>query len=186
VPAILSLLEPGTLEQPTPRRLPAFFVPNLIGEYLLERPLRAYFDPFVLVWLAGLIVMAVFQAPTLAFLAVAALLAARLLGPTLRLARHVREDYLLLRDGLLVTAHVLGVRPALVGAEAAQGAYLYCAIPITGRRTSVGSVWLPDRAEALRLSTAGRVAVICMARAPGIWRLRDSDGPHLRYESARG
>jgi hypothetical protein len=186
VPAILSLLEPGTLEQPPPRRLPAFFVPNLIGEYLLERPLRAYLDPFVLVWLAGLIVLIVLEAPSLAFLAAAALLAARLLGPTLRLARHVREDYLLLRDGLVVTAHVLGVRSTPAGAEADQGAYLDCAIPITGRRTSVGSVWLPDHAEALRLDAAGRVAVICMARAPGIWRLRDGDGPHLRYESARG
>lgn len=186
MPAILSLLEPGTLEQPPPRRLPAFFVPNLIGEYLLERPPRDYLSPFVLVWLAGLIVLMVFGAPPMALLAAAALLAARLLGPSLRLVRNVREDYLLLRDGLLVTAHVLGVRPDQVSGGAAPGAYLDCAIPITSQRTSVGSVWMPDSAEALRLSAAGRIAVICMARAPGVWRLRDGDGPHLRYESAQG
>jgi hypothetical protein len=26
---------------------------------------------------------------------------------------------------------------------------------------------------------------VCLARAPGAWRLRDGDGPHLRYEPAR-
>jgi hypothetical protein len=182
VPAILSLLEPGTLEQSPPRRLPRFFVPNLIGEYLLERPLRTYLDPFVLGWLFGMVALIVVGVPSTVFVAMIVVLAARLLGPCLRLWRHVRDDYLLLRDGLLIKAHVLGVRPALANGKNAPGAYLDCAITISDRRISVGSVWLPDAAEALRLSAAGRVAVICMARAPGAWRLCDGDCAQRRYE----
>jgi hypothetical protein len=182
VPAILSLLEPGTLEQPPPRRLPALFVLNLIGEYLLERPLRSYLDPWVLSGLGGLIIFAFLGGPTLGYVILLMLIAARLLGPGLRLFHSVREDYRLLRDGLLVNAHVLGVR---LDRASGSGAYLDCAIPLTERRTSVGSVWMPDAAEAQRLATAGRVAVICMAYAPGIWRLREHDSPQFRYEAAR-
>jgi hypothetical protein len=182
VPAILSLLESDTLEQQPPRRLPLFFVPNLIGEYLLERPPRSYLDPFVLAWMFGLVALIVVGVPSTVFVAMLVLLAARLLGPCLRLWRQVRDDYLLLRNGLLVKAHVLGVRPATDGSKSATGAYLDCAIPITRQRTSVGSVWLPDAAEAHRLSAEGRVAVICMTRAPGVWRLCDGDCAQRRYQ----
>jgi hypothetical protein len=99
--------------------------------------------------------------------------------------RNVREDYRLLRHGLVVSAHVIGLRPCRSATGRPMGAYLDCAIPITRQRTSVGSVWLPDTTEAVRLSAAGRIPVICLARAPGTWRLRHSDGAHLRYEPAK-
>lgn len=167
------------LERPPPRRLPLFFLPNLIGEYLLERPIHSYLDLVVLICLVGAIALTALGAHPLIGMALATLAGVRLLRPCLRIYRDVREDYHLLRDGLLVTAHVIGVRPCR------QGAYLDCAIPITRQRTSVGSVWLPDASEALRLSAVGRLPVICLARAPGTWRLRVGNSPHLRYEPAR-
>lgn len=189
MPDVLDLVDHTLLEEPPPRRLPAFFLPNLIGEYLLERPARAYLDLYVIGGLcAAAALLVVPTSPllwaTLALL-LAALLALRLSGPCWRLFIAVREDYLLMRYGVVVNAHILGVRPCRDASGNPAGAYVDCAIPITRRRTSVGSVWMPDSTEALRVSAVGRVPVICLARAPGTWRLRDGDGPHLRYEPAR-
>jgi hypothetical protein len=187
VPDVLDLVDQELLEAGPPRPLPRFFLPNLIGEYLLEQPARAYLDPFVLGGLGAL--FAIFTmglgAPPWIALLLAALLALRLAGPLLRLWRNVREDYLLLRYGVVVRAHVIGVRPCRDAAGNPAGAYLDCAIPLTRRRTSVGSVWMPDAADALRISAAGQVPVICLAQAPGTWRLRDSAGARLRYEPAQ-
>ncbi len=187
MPDLLDLVDRKLLEVPPPRRLPRFFLPNLIGEYLLERPAHAYLDPIVL---GSLVVLGALLAlglgpPRWIVLLLLALLALRVSGPLIRLWRHVREDYLLMRYGVVVRAHVIGVRPCRDAAGNPDGAYLDCAIPVSRRRTSVGSVWMPDAAEALRLSAAGQVPVICLARAPGTWRLRDGDGPGLRYEPAR-
>lgn len=185
MPDVLDLVEPGTLERTPPRRLPALFILNLIGEYLLERPARTYFDPVVIGCLVTSLAAAALGVGPYFWVALGTLASLRLLGPCSRLFRDVREDYLLLRYGLVVTAHVIGMRPCRATGGEPAGAYLDCAIPITRRRTSVGSVWIPDSSEALRLSAAGRIPVICLARAPGTWRLRDGDGPHLRYEPAR-
>jgi hypothetical protein len=171
VPDILDLVEAGSLEHAPPRRLPAFFLPNLIGEYLIERPLRSYFSLFVLICLSGAAILAAVGAPALVSLALLALAGVRVLGPTLRLFRDVREDYLLIRHGLILTAHVIGVRPCHEPSGRHGGAYLDCAVPITRRRTSVGSVWVADVAEAMRLSALGKLTVICLPRAPGAWRL---------------
>ncbi|HMQ31107.1 MAG TPA: hypothetical protein PKD53_10280 [Chloroflexaceae bacterium] len=171
MPDILDLVEPGTLEQAPPRRLPPFFVPNLIGEYLLERPPRVYLNPLVLGCLLGAAVLTAIGAPPLFGLALVVLAGLRLLRPALRLYRDVREDYQLLREGVVVTAHVIGVRPFRDAAGNPAGAYLDCAVPLTRQRTSVGSVWVADVGEAMRLSALGRLTVICLPRAPGTWRL---------------
>jgi hypothetical protein len=185
VPAILDLVEPATLEQPPPRRLSGYFLPNLIGEYLIERPQTDYFDPFVILCLIAAVGLTALGAVPLVRLALAVLIGIRILGPCLRLYGDVREDYMLVRHGLVLNAHVIGLRPCHSAAGHPLGAYLDCAIPITRQRTSIGSVWFADTAEAVRLSAAGRVAVICLTRAPGTWRLRYGDGPHLRYVPAK-
>ena len=185
MPNVLGLVDHNLLEQLPPRRLPPLFLVNLVGEYLLERPARSYFDPYVIIGLCATGLMLALQAEPMLWVLLLGLLGLRLSKPCWRLFRDVREDYLLLRHGVVVTAHVLGVRPCRDAAGNVAGAYLDCAIPITRRRTSVGSVWMPDAADALRVSAAGRIPVICLARAPGAWRLRDGDGPHLRYEPAR-
>lgn len=184
MPDVLDLVEPQLLEQRPPRRLPAFFLPNLIGEYLLERPARSYFDLYLLAGLCAGIVMLLVGAPPLFWIVLLLVLALRLNRPCWRLYRSVREDYLLLRYGMVVQAHVLGVRPCRDRAGNPTGAYLDCVIPLTRKRSSVGSVWMPDTAEALRIGAAGSVPVICLANAPGSWRLKN-DGPGTRYEPAR-
>lgn len=176
VPDILDLVEPTTLEREPPRRLPAFFLPNLVGEHLLERPLWSYFSLFVLVCLVGALALAALGGPPLLSLALLAMAAVRLLRPCLRLFRDVREDYLLLRHGLVVTAHVIGVRTCSDPGGNPAGAYLDCAIPLTRQRTSVGSVWVADPAEAVQMSAAGRLTVLCLPRAPGAWRLYKPPG----------
>jgi len=184
VPDVLDLVEPAVLDQPPPRRLPALFLLNLLGEYLLERPLRSYLDPYLLTGLAAALVMAVLRVGPLLWLLLLSLLGLRVGRAVWRISRDVREDYLLLRDGLVVNAHVMRVRPSHDAHGHAAGAYVDCVIPLGARRSSVGTVWLPDPAEAERLSRAGRLAVIALPRSPGAWRLRYDDGPHLRYEPA--
>ncbi len=179
MPDILDLVEPGTLEQTPPRRLPVFFLPNLIGEYLLERPPRTYLNPYVLTCLIGAVTLTLLGAPRVLGLALLALAGLRLLRPALLLYRDVREDYLLMRHGVIVTAHILGVRPFSDTAGNPAGAYLDCAVPVNRQRTSVGSIWVADMAEAMRLSALGRLTVICLPRSPGTWRLYRRPGAAL-------
>ncbi len=184
MPDVLDLVETATLDTAPPRRLPVFFVPNLIGEYLIERPLRSYFDPYLLLGLVAAVIMAVLRAEISLWLLLLALLLLRASQAIWRIYRDVREDYLLLRYGLVVNAHIMGVRTSRDGNGDLSGAYVDCAIPLTPRRTSVGTVWMPDAAEAARLNRLGRLLVIALPKSPGTWRLRDGDGPHLRYEPA--
>lgn len=185
MPDVLDLVDSALLNQPPPRRLPAFFLPNLVGEYLLDQPLRAYFDPYLIVAACAAVALIALGVSPLFWLPIALLLSLRISGSCWHLARLVREDYTLLRHGVVLQAHILGVRPCRDAAGNPAGAFLDCAIPVTRKRSSVGSVWMPDSAEALRVGAEGRVAVICLTRAPGTWRLRDLDGPQLRYEPAR-
>lgn len=181
MPDILDLVEPETLEGPPPRRLPAFFLLNLLGEHLLERPLWTFLNPLVILCLVAAVVLTALGAPTLVSLALLGLIIIRLLRPFSRLYRDVREDYLLIRYGLIVTAHVIGVRTMRTPLGDTAGAYLDCAIPLNRQRTSVGSIWVGDTGEAMRLSAAGKLRVICLPRAPGSWRLyRPTDpGEHV-------
>lgn len=177
MPAMLDLVESATLAQAPPRRLSGYFLPNLLGEYLLERPRTDYLDPFVIICLIVALTLTALGVAPLVRLALAALIGVRMLGPCLRLYQNVREDYMLVRHGIVINAHVIGLRPCQRATGDPQGAYLDCAIPITRQR---GLNWQRTD-EAVRISTAGRSAVICLTRAPGTWRLRYDDGPHLRY-----
>jgi hypothetical protein len=185
MPAVFDLIEAKLLDDLPPRRLPAFFLPNLIGEYLIERPLRSYFDPLVLGGVVGAIVMLIIDAPEWLWVALISLMVIRIAGGAWWMFRDVYEDYLLLRYGVVMQAHIMGVRTSRNAQGGVTGAFVDCAIPITRRRTSVGSVWFPDANAAMNLSKQGRISVICLQKAPGAWRLREGDGPHLRYEPTR-
>jgi len=96
--------------------------------------------------------------------------------------RRARDDLSLLRDGLTLRAHVLRMRPHRDTTGEIDGALLDCAIPVAQRRTYVGSIWLSDGIEAARLARQGRVAVICLPRTPGTWRVIEEIKADVRYE----
>lgn len=166
----LALIDRDLLQHSPPRRLPFFFLPNLLGEYLLARPLRSYFDLPLILGSIGIGLLLLIGAGALAW-ALLLVLVLRVGCGLWRLGRAVREDYRLLRDGVVLQAYVLGMRPRHDADGKRTGAFLDCVIPITRQRATVGSVWLPDADKALRLRTADRVSVICLPRAPGSWRL---------------
>lgn len=182
MPVVIDLVERDLLQGEPPRRLPLLFVPNLLGEYLLERPLISYFDPLLLGGLVAALALALLQVGPLLWLLLGAILAVRLGIAAWRIGRRVAEDRALLRYGIVIYAHILEMRPSRDSAGQIDGAYLDCAIPVGRRRTSVGSVWMPDAAEAARLGRLGRVLVICLPRAPGAWRLLEYKSSALRYE----
>ena len=63
-----------------------------------------------------------------------------------------------------------------------DGALLACAIPVKPARTYVGSIWLADGHEALRLMHQGQLDVICLPRAPGTWRVIEPVQSQIRYD----
>lgn len=182
MPDVISLLEPRALDQPTPRRIPPLFVLNLLGEHLLARPPQAWFDPFLIGWVIAFGSLSILGVHPSLLIILAVLLPIRLILPSSRLLRDVREDYLLVRHGLTVTAYVLAVRTGQTPTGEAYGAYLDCAIPLPKRRTTVGSVWIADHTEAMRLSAAGSLPVICLPYAPGVWRLCEATKLPVRYD----
>ncbi|WP_129633514.1 hypothetical protein [Candidatus Oscillochloris fontis] len=182
MPDVLALVEHKLLDQRPPRRLPFFFLPNLLGEYLLERPLRFYLDPIMIGGLLLVVVFLFLEPAAIFWWTLGLILLLRFIAIGWVIYRGVREDYLLMRFGVVTQAHVMGMRFGRDASGELSGAYLDCVIPIGPRRTSVGSVWMPDTNEAQRIATIGNLRVICLQRAPGTWRLREGDGPHLRYE----
>ncbi len=185
MPLVIDLVDRTLFQCEPPRRLPFLFIPNLLGEYLLERPLSAYLDPIMVGICVAAIAMALLQVNGLLWLVLILIFTLRLLLAAWTIGRAVYDDRALLKYGKVLHAHILGMRPHRDLNGEINGAYLDCAIPVGQRRTSVGSVWLPDPAEAARLAQHGRVPVICLARVPGTWRLLDYKYQGVRYEPVR-
>lgn len=170
------------LDQPTPRPIPPGVVLNLLYDYLFERPLRAVLNPLSIACVLVLIGLYLLRAsPAIRLIPVLILLAQ--MGMAARqIWRRVRDDLALLTNGLIVRAHVLRLRPHRSATGTIEGALLDCAIPVAPRRTYMGSIWLADATEAMRLANAGRVSVLCLPRTPGTWRVLEAIGSDIRYD----
>lgn len=181
-PIIIDQVEPALLEQEPPRTLPVLLLPNLLGEYLILTPLKAYFDPLLISGVAAAVAMALLQVSPLLWVVWGGVLATHLGVTFWKLGRRVREDMALIKYGIIVRAHILRVRTQRDISGNVVGACLDCVIPVGRQRISIGSVWLSDEVEAARLEKCGRVQVICLPRKPGTWRLLEVRSPRLRYE----
>jgi hypothetical protein len=170
------------LQQPPPRPLSPAIMINLLSDHVFERPLKAFFDPVIIAAVIALLVLFALRASSAIRLVPVLLIIFRLLVSARYLWRHISDDLALLRNGLTVRAHVLGLRPHRTTLGAINGALLDCAIPVAPRRTYVGSIWLANGAEALRLKHQGRVEVICLPRTPGTWRVIEEVKSDIRYD----
>jgi len=181
MPIIVNQVDSALLQQRPPRPLPPLLLLNLLGEYLIEVPLKTYIDSVVIGSLVGAIALALLHVGPLLWILLGLILLTHLATAAWKLGKQIREDMVLLKYGIVVRAHVLHLRPQYNEQGQPAGALLDCAIPTRRRRTSVGSVWLANTNEATRLAKQGRVRVICLVRAPGTWRLMESTGPEFRY-----
>ena len=170
------------LQQSPPRPLSPAVMANLLSDHVFERPLKAFLDPLIIAGIITLLVLFALGASTAIRLVPVLIIVIRLLLSARHLWRHINDDLALLRNGLTVRAHVLGLRPHRTTMGAIDGALLDCAIPVAPRRTYVGSIWLANGAEALRLKQQGRVEVICLPRTPGIWRVIEDVKSDIRYD----
>ncbi|HEU5097692.1 MAG TPA: hypothetical protein VFU22_01520 [Roseiflexaceae bacterium] len=170
------------LQQPPPRRLSPAIIMNLLSDHIFERPLKMFLDPLVIISIVALMLLFALRASTFIRLVPVLIIVIRLLADARQIWRDVSEDLALLRNGLTLRAHVLGLRPYRTTMGAIDGALLDCAIPVAPRRTYVGSVWLASGAEALRLERQGRVEVICLPRTPGTWRVIEDVKSDIRYD----
>ena len=170
------------LQQAPPRTLSPAVMANLLSDHIFERPLKAFLDPVIIAAIIALLVLFALRASSAIRLVPVLLIVIRLLISAGYLWQHIRDDLALLRNGLTVRAHVLGLRPHRTTLGAINGALLDCAIPVAPRRTYVGSIWLASGAEALRLKQQGRVEVICLPRTPGTWRVIEDVKSDIRYD----
>ncbi len=170
------------LEQVPPRPLPVVALFSLLIEHLLERPFRALLNPAFIIGVGSLVSLYVLRAPRLLLAVPIGVLAGWMALSAYRVWTRAWQDMTLLRQGSIVQAHVLKLRPHRTLAGEIDGALLDCAIPVAPRRTYIGSVWLADGHEALRLSTQGRIQVLCLPSTPGTWRVIEAVRSELRYE----
>lgn len=170
------------LARATPRPLPLAALPGLVLACVFERRLRALLDPALLAALGTLLLMLVLRAWWPLLLLPLAVALWRVWREVVHVGGRVRDELALLRHGSLVQAHILRHRPHRNVLGEIDGALLYCAIPVAQRRTYVGSVWLSDGTEALKLVKAGRARVICLPRTPGTWRIVEDIASELRYD----
>jgi hypothetical protein len=170
------------LQQPPPRPLSPAIMANLLSDHVFERPLKAFFDPLIIASIITIVLLFALRTSTTIRLVPVLVIIIRLLINARHLWRHVSDDLALLRNGLTVRAHVLGLRPHRTTLGAIDGALLDCAIPVAPRRTYVGSIWMANGAEALRLKRQGRVEVICLPRTPGTWRVIEDVKSDIRYD----
>ncbi len=179
---VIDQVDASYLEQPPPRPLPPAIVLNVLGDHLFERPIGVLLDPVFIISVVALVVLGGLRvgAP-LALLALLVLIGRIGLG-AFQIGQRLWSDLLLLRNGLILRAHVLRMRPHRNTLGEIDGALLDCAIPVAPRRTYVGSIWLSDGIEATRLARQGRVAVLCLPRTPGTWRIIEEIRADVRYE----
>jgi hypothetical protein len=170
------------LQQSPPRQLSPAVVANLLSDHIFDRPLKLLLDPLIIAGIIVLVVLFVLRASTAIRLLPVLLIVIRLLLSARQIWRHVSDDLALLRNGLTIRAHVLGLRPHRTTMGVIDGALLECAIPVAPRRTYVGSIWLANSTEALRLMRQGRVEVICLPRTPGTWRVIEDVKSDIRYD----
>ena len=170
------------LQQPPPRPLSPAVIVNLLSDHIFERPLKAFLDPLVVASIIVLLILFALRASTAIRLVPVLIIVFRLAIDARQIWRHVNDDLALLRNGLTIRAHVLGLRPYRTTLGTIDGALLDCAIPVAPRRTYVGSIWLADGAEALRLERQGRLEVICLPRTPGTWRVIEDVRSDIRYD----
>lgn len=170
------------LARATPRPLPFAALPGLALACLQDRPLRAVLDIRLLAAFGTLLLLLAARAPLWLLALPALAIAWRLLAELAGVLGHLRDELALLRHGTRVQAHVLRLRPHRDALGEIDGALLYCALAVAPRRTYVGSVWLSDGTEALRLSKSGRVQVICLPRTPGTWRIVEPLQSRARYD----
>lgn len=170
------------LEQPPPRPIPLPVALNVLADHTFEQPIRIFLNPWLIAGVLALLVLFILHAsPALRLIPVIVVLG-RLLIAARQIWRRVRDNLALLRSGLTIRAHVLRLRPHRTTTGEINGALLDCAIPVAPRRTYVGSVWVADGAEAVRLAHQGRVQVICLPRTPGTWRVIEQIELEIRYD----
>ena len=170
------------LQQSPPRPLSPAVMANLLSDHVFDRPLKLLFDPLIIASVIMLLVLFALRASSVIRLVPVLLIVIRLLLSARQIWLHVRDDLALLRNGLTIRAHVLGLRPHRTTMGTIDGALLDCAIPVAPRRTYVGSIWLANSTEALRLMRQGRVEVICLPRTPGTWRVIEDVKSDIRYD----
>ncbi len=170
------------LEQTPPRAVPPSMVLNLLSDYVFDRSLRSLLNPVLIVGVVALVLLFVLRASPWLRLIPLLLILGWMAHEAKQIWRRTHEDLELLRNGLTVRAHVLRLRPYRDTTGALEGALLDCAIPVAPRRTYVGSIWLSEHAEALRLANQGRVEVICLPRTPGTWRVIEEVKSAIRYD----
>ncbi len=179
---VIEQVDAAYLQQSPPRPLSSAIMANLLSDHVFDRPLKAFLDPIIIVSVITLLVLFALRASSAIRLVPVLIIIIRLLSGVRYLWQQVTDDLALLRDGLTVRAHVLGLRPHRTTLGALDGALLDCAIPVAPRRTYVGSIWLANGAEALRLKRQGRVEVICLPRTPGTWRVIEDIHSDIRYD----
>lgn len=170
------------LEQPPPRPIPLPLALNVLSDHVFNQPLRLILNPWTIGGVLALLTLfAIGASPILRLLALL-VIAGRLALDARQVWRQARDDLALLKSGLTIRAHVLRLRPHRATTGEIEGALLDCAIPVAPRRTYMGSIWLSDGNEALRLKNQGRIEVICLPRTPGTWRVIEQVKAEVRYD----
>jgi hypothetical protein len=170
------------LALPAPRPFPLAALPGVIIGCLLERRVRALLDPVLLAALAALLLLVFLRANWLLLVLPLAVVGARLWRELRWLVARLHDEIALLRNGRLVPAHILKHRPYRNTLGEIDGVMLYCEILVAPRRTYIGSVWLSDAGEGLKLVKAGRADVLCLPHAPGTWRIAEPLYSQMRYD----
>lgn len=179
---VIEQVDSAYLKKSPPRPIPLQLILNVFSDHIFAQPLRAFLSPWVVAGIVALLILFALRAsPALRLLPVL-LIVGRLAYEFRRIWRLARDDLALLQEGQTLRAHVLRMRPHRSTTGEIDGALLDCAIPITPRRTHVGSIWLADGAEATRLAHQGRVEVLCLPRTPGTWRVTEEIASEIRYE----
>lgn len=170
------------LQQNTPRPIPPMLLAEIFFSYVFERPSRTMLHPLFIINSAALIATLVLGLPLYVLVLPLAVIMGMLLLGGYRVGRRVWNNLRLLRHGLILRAHIRKLRPNRTLMGQIDGAVLDCAIVVAPRRTYIGSIWIADGNEALRLLHQGRLQVLCLPYAPGTWRVVEQVHSELSYE----
>lgn len=166
---VTDLIDPNLLRLAPPRVVPTSAVLAVVGQRVSSLASRVLLDPLLIIGIGGIVILVQLGLA----LAVGLLAMALALRTWVRWRQTIRsfwEEIMLLRHGEVVRAYVLKAQTVRTLSGEIHGVILDCAIPLSPRRTHMGSVWLADGTAAMELARSGRMQVLALHQAPGIWR----------------
>jgi hypothetical protein len=179
---IVEQTDTNYIDQPPPRPMPYAALFDSINDHLFSQGIRPFLDPLTVVGTLALVIGMMVSFSNWILFPIALLVITRVGIGLSWLYERVWAEIVLLRYGIQSHAQLTRLRPHRGLHGDIDGVLLDYSIAVTPRRTYIGSFWVANSTEALRMMRQGHIRVLCLPTAPAYWRINEPIDSEIRYD----